>query len=242
MSKPAKYTLFVGAFVFAFTGVMHAAEPVLREFDAEKLNEYRQKDEYIYEEGIRFNIWDYLQRILQKFLNWLFKNFDIPNVQIPDSEAYAGLVVWLVAGIAAAFLVYIIFKGKWAWIFKGKKFKKTEKDYTVYQEDIHSINFADEIELAVAQKDYRKATRLFYLKALKLMSDDGMIDWQLNKTNEDYRREIKSQAIRDEFDYLSLAFEYVWYGEFQPSEELFLQTFEKFRAFNRRFTQEPLKA
>ena len=223
--------------------VYAAAEPVaVREFDAQKLEEYRQRSEYQYGESISFSFMEWWQRIAEKIARWLMEhlNLDIPIPTGADGLLFGRIVLWTVALLAAAFIVYLLFRGNWAWLFSGRRFRKKEeeKDYTVYDEDIHGINFTDEIDQAVQSKNYRKATRLFYLKSLKLLSDAGNIRWQINKTNTDYRREISSKVLREEFDYLSLAYEYVWYGEFEPTEETFLETFDRFRTFNNHFKPE----
>ena len=213
-----------------------ATEPVLREFDPEKLEAYKKDSAYRYEERIDFPFTEWMKRIGEMIDRWLkgLLNFDIPGGRATSGD----ILLWVLAALAVVAIVDIGFKGNWSWLFSGKNYRKPEKEYSVYTEDIHGINFTDEIEAAVQQKNYRKATRLFYLKSLKLLSDAGHIRWQINKTNTDYRREISSRAMRDDFDYLSMAFDYVWYGEFEPTEETFLETFGKFRSFNSRFQQE----
>lgn len=212
-----------------------ATEPVHREFKQQTIDKYKNDSDYDYIENFRFSVSEWLLKILDKISKWL--SGKIGPTTMPDGNPLPAmqLFLYIVAAIAVAAVIYLIFKGNWSVIFSGKKIKKKEEEYSVYDEDIHTINFNDEIETAVQQKNYRKATRLFYLKSLKLMADAGVIDWKLNKTNTDYRWEIKDKSMRAEFDYLSTSFDYVWYGEFEPTEEVFLQTFDKFRSFNKRF-------
>jgi len=218
-----------------------ASEPVRREFDPQKIEEYKNRSEYRYAERITFPFVEWLQGLLTKIAKWIDGWIDFGEIE--GGEHIGNFIIWIMAAIVVAAIIFIIFKGNWTWLFKGKKFKKAgEKDYSVYDEDIHNINFTDEIEASVNAKNYRKATRLFYLKSLKLLSDAGHIQWQINKTNTDYRREIKSLGMREEFDYLSTTFEYVWYGEFEPTEDRFLETFDKFRRFNSRFTTQNAEA
>lgn len=214
-----------------------AEEPVLRDFDPQKIEEYRNRSEYDYGERLQFTFWDWLERLGERISRLLreYFNFKFPEAGIDQGD----VILFIVAALAVAGIVFLIFKGKFGWLFSGRKFKTgKEPEYSVYEENIHDINFGDEIEQAVQSKNYRKAIRLFYLKSLKLLSDAGHIQWQINKTNTDYRREISHKDLREEFDFLSLAFEYVWYGEFEPTEETFLETFDKFRSFNNRFTPE----
>ena len=55
------------------------------------------------------------------------------------------------------------------------------------------------------------------------MSEKGIIEWDIEKTNSDYLYEIKNETRRDEFAYLSYLYNYIWYGEFELDEA----TFEK---------------
>lgn len=237
MRRSLRHTLlFLSAGLSA--GIARAAEePVLRDFDPQKIEEYRNRSEYDYGERLQFTFWDWLERLGERISRLLreYFNFKFPEAGIDQGD----VILFIVAALAVAGIVFLIFKGKFGWLFSGRKFKtRKEPEYSVYEENIHDINFGDEIEQAVQSKNYRKAIRLFYLKSLKLLSDAGHIQWQINKTNTDYRREISHKALREEFDFLSLAFEYVWYGEFEPTEETFLETFDKFRSFNNRFTPE----
>ena len=56
--------------------------------------------------------------------------------------------------------------------------------------------------------------RLLYLRSLKQLSDNGLINWQINKTNTDYISEIADNTQREAFKQLTLQFEYAWYGDF----------------------------
>lgn len=241
--RPLYTVLSATAFMASAGSVYAATEPVLREFDPKKIEEYKNRSEYQYGERLTFPFLDWLQRLGERIRRWLSEYFDF------DLPSGAGLstgdvLIYIVAGLAVAGIVYLIFRGNFSWLFSGRRFRKKQEDpeYSVYEENIHAINFADEIEQAVQTKNYRKATRLFYLKSLKLLSDGGHIQWQINKTNTDYRREISSKAMREEFDYLSLAYDYVWYGDFEPSEDVFLETFDRFRRFNNRFNPETAQA
>ena len=81
--------------------------------------------------------------------------------------------------------------------------------------------FDAEIRRAIDRKDYREAIRLLYLQTLKLLSDDGRIDWQLYKTPTEYIYEVKQEMLRTPFRNLTHGFLRVRYGNFPASESLF---------------------
>ena len=113
----------------------------------------------------------------------------------------------------------------------GRTSKELQK-YSLSQNDIHGISFDDAIEEAINDGNYRLATRLQYLQALKNLSDKGYIDWRINKTNSDYLAEISGRPFNNMFSRLTFNFEYTWYGEMQVSKEQFSDIRSQFQQFN----------
>ncbi len=93
-------------------------------------------------------------------------------------------------------------------------------------DNIHELNFEEEIKKALAEKDFRKAIRLRYLSALKKLSDEQVIHWRPGKTNLDYMSEVNVPQLKPDFNQLSYYFSYTWYGNF-PADELLYQKTEK---------------
>ena len=75
--------------------------------------------------------------------------------------------------------------------------------------------------------------RLLYLKCLKHLSDSGLIEWEIDKTNSTYIDEIKNQQQQASFRRLTLQFEYVWYGEFTIDRQVYNAIDSSFRDFNK---------
>ena len=94
-------------------------------------------------------------------------------------------------------------------------------NYSVHEDTIYGVDFDAEIRRAIDRKDYREAIRLLYLQTLKLLSDDGRIDWQLYKTPTEYIYEVKQEMLRTPFRNLTHGFLRVRYGNFPASESLF---------------------
>jgi len=184
----------------------YTLEIQLKKFDREIINEFKGDDNFIYEQppGERPN---FLKLLFQKLFQWL--------VVIFGNEEFAWLVLILmiiIGVVGLGFAFYGIFGiGKSIPVY-SKEFG--ELDYSVKDENIHELNFVEEIDLAVEQKDYKRAIRLVYLYALKLLSDQKIIEWTPSKTNHDYMYEIQDQGFQNRFSTLSYYFEYVWYGDF----------------------------
>ncbi|MEO1589378.1 MAG: DUF4129 domain-containing protein, partial [Bacteroidota bacterium] len=57
--------------------------------------------------------------------------------------------------------------------------------------------------------------RMYYLKGLQIMAERNIIQWQIQKTNQDYLREIRKsrKPLSERWRQLTYAFDYVWYGD-----------------------------
>ena len=150
------------------------------------------------------------ESLWQKFWTWVFKFFRfVESGGKPVSYAfYAILIVILIVAITK--LLGIRYQSLF---LKGSKTAKP--DFEIFDEDIHGINFDKEIKDAVKQENYRKAMRFLYIKFLKVLVDNELIEWEINKTNKDYRKEMKKSKFFSLFKYLTLVYEYAWYGEFE---------------------------
>ncbi len=71
--------------------------------------------------------------------------------------------------------------------------------------------------------DYRMALRYHFIMILKRMVARNIIKWDPDKTNTDYKYEIKSRALAEKFGQISSIYEYVWYGEFLLDSQRFAQ-------------------
>ena len=100
-------------------------------------------------------------------------------------------------------------------------------------EDIHAIDYAQSIAEAESEGRYRDAIRFHFLYSLKTMSDKGVINWNRNKTNVDYARELSTHALSGPFAQVRRIYEYAWYGEFDVSEADYRSLQPYFSTFNR---------
>ena len=99
----------------------------------------------------------------------------------------------------------------------------SEEEHIIKNEDIQQL-----IASALAQKDYRLAVRYYYLYMLQLMSEDDLIVWELQKTNEDYTQELQKQELVAPFATSTRLYNYFWYGEFPIDEAKYKKAEAKF--------------
>jgi hypothetical protein len=103
-------------------------------------------------------------------------------------------------------------------------------------EDIHAIDYAASIEAAEREGRYRDAIRFHFLRSLKLLSDRGHIQWNRNKTNVDYGRELAGHALSGSFEQVRRIYEYAWYGEFSVSEQDYVSLHPYFTGFDQKLS------
>lgn len=206
----------------------------VRKLDEKALNEYRKQPAFQYKETRQqLSWWD---RFWRWFWNWVSHLF-----RFNTGKGYGFLaILWdivqillLVGGLAA--LIFFIFKATgmdMRNIFLRKP-TVTPVPYSEFFEDINAIDFDAEIENAVAKHNYRFAVRLLYLKCLKQLSDSGLIDWKIDKTNNSYINELQPTGRAEAFGSLTRQFEYVWYGEFLIDGAVYNNIAHSFSNFNK---------
>jgi hypothetical protein len=199
----------------------------VKKFNANALNKFKADKDFNYNGNAvdDTSLWDI-------FWDWFWNAISKLFNRIP----FGGTIVkYFFLALFAGLLVYIIFKSLGIdaiQLLRGES-KKIGVPYSESLENIHEINFDDEIEKAISQHNYRLAVRLLYLKCLKQLSDNNLIQWQIDKTNSAYLHELTNPEQQQTFGSITKQFEYVWYGDFAIDKEAFgniNQLFQNFKA------------
>ena len=99
-------------------------------------------------------------------------------------------------------------------------------------ENIFDINYRKELEKAIANKNYRLAVRLMFLRQLKILSEKNIIQYKQERTNFDYLMQMHSSSYYRDFFRLTRNYEYVWYGKFELQPETFNVIKSEFENFD----------
>lgn len=116
-------------------------------------------------------------------------------------------------------------------IFSGRRRKKNATDES--HDSLQTENLDQKISEAAANGNYRFAIRYMYLKTLKHLSDDNVITLHAKSTNQDYIRQMYKHDSLPQFRQLTRIYEFVWYGEFDPTEGQFDIISTNFNRFNK---------
>lgn len=155
--------------------------------------------------------------LTKMLVNWVGKILS----KLFGSAFAAEYTVAVLVGIAVLLLLAVLW-----FIYKKRPelFMRSRKNplaYSVHSDTIYGVDFQEEIAAALTRGDYREAVRLLYLQSLKLLSDEGRIDWQPYKTPTEYIYEMKAEVLRVPFRKLTNGFLRVRYGNFDATEPTF---------------------
>lgn len=199
---------------------------ILRKFDGQSVKNYSKQKEFIYDDVVpeSQNLWD-------KFWIWVWRSIN----RVLANKIGGGVVKYILVALVIGIIVFIVIKliGLDFRFFTGKS-KTIEVPYQETLENIHEINFEEQIDKAIQDGNYRLVVRLLYLKTLKQLNDQNLINWLPEKTNQTYVSEIANEGIRRDFATLTNQFEYIWYGEFFIDKTSFEPIQQSFHQFNQR--------
>ncbi len=168
-----------------------------------------------------------------RLVNWLERQIDeLFNLGSRKKAAkYLNVVKLIFYGLIIVAVVYFIVRaimnGEGRWVF-GKRSDKKLIEHEDVETNIHIVDFDALIKEATTNNDYRLAVRYQYLNMLKKMSNYEIISYDPEKTNLDYTYEITDETLREQFQYTSYLYNYVWYGEFDINETQYQKAQESF--------------
>lgn len=166
-----------------------------------------------------------LQQLLSKFFNWLSDVFGF-DIDFIDYKTLEIIIYGLLAIGALYLLIRFLIENPISKVFKNEE--TTIEGFNYIEENITEIDFDKLIAQAVKSGNYRLATRYLYLKSLKILAKNKVIEWHYDKTNSDYLNEIKTEKAKQLFKRASYVYDYIWYGEFPVDEVLYQKNMSNF--------------
>jgi len=104
------------------------------------------------------------------------------------------------------------------------------------RQDIFKIDYDKDIQNAIAATDYRLAVRLLFLRLLRNLSVNDIIQYKQEKTNFVYLSELRSGPYYNDFFHLARNYEYIWYGKFDIGKDTFGAIKTDFENFDRKLS------
>ena len=185
------------------------------EFDTSIIKPYQSDSDYYYFKAeAEPDLWQKFKRWLNlqwnKFLDWLLSGIESGGVW-----EYIALILKIIVIIGIALLIIWLFNKYYTTRPKApnknqSQVNLSEEEELLIQKDLSTLAYE-------AEKDnnYRLASRYWFLNLLKHLKEKHFIDYQFQKTNTDYKNELRETRLKTDFTYASRFYEFVWYGDFK---------------------------
>ena len=192
-----------------------------RNFDETRISDLRSHPDldYSVDRSQGTTLWQRLRRWLKEFFMALFYAGSQNSIfKIMIYALLTGVLIFAGLKLLNANPVKII-----------QKKSSGAMPYEVIEDDIHTIPFEAQIEVAVLEGDYKLVVRLYYLFALKILADGQLINWIPGKSNLEYQYDLKDKSTKFHFRQLSNLFEYAWYGGYEVGPSISKRTVDNFK-------------
>lgn len=156
-----------------------------------------------------------------------------PDLSFLDTLFTIFKIVLVVLALAVViFIVYKLFLGKSALFVRSRKNIDTAID--IEEETISADKYDGLIKNAEGTKNFRLAVRYLYLQSLHQLAQKGYIQPGTEKTNYQYAGELRmaKPVLARPFADLTYKYEYIWYGEYMITEDMYYSLRSLFAAFN----------
>lgn len=189
-----------------------------------QIEEYKNNSDFSYEKSYEKG-----ESAWARFWRWLGdKLFGSKLAKLSMGQQKA--LQWILLGLVVASVVYFSLKNEIRTLWRrGNVGSGNESLRTEFIDlSASTSSLQSQLQKAIAAKNYKEAIRIYYTLALKQLSAAGLITLTINKTNSQYLYELPSGVVKAPFKLLTFYFEYVFYGDFEATENLFKKTEETY--------------
>jgi len=189
---------------------------VQKKFNTKSLNAYKTDKDFDYSESTTTQeptflerIFNWLSRQFLRFLEWFFG--------VKYAKGILANILMTLPYIIAALVLFLLIR-----FFINTQTKSIistahNKNIIHFSDDenlLQTDNLNELIYNAIEAKNYRLAVRYLYLLMLKNLKDKELIKWELQKTNEDYIKELSEKSLKKAFENSTRFYDFIWYGNF----------------------------
>lgn len=211
MSIRLKLLLFFFFLAFSSRG-LDGDSTLYRQPSSELLEELESNSSYDYNIGpVRGEGESWLDR-LRREIGYLLRRFWYGAV----SNVWSRTLLIVLGAVALLYILYrILGPDRIGLATNRKRNLDTSK---MVMEEIPEESLYQLLEKAERNKDWREYIHLQFHLLLRKLEASGHLKISPLKTSVDYRYEIKSETLAQQFAQLGRTFEYVWYGGFEADE------------------------
>lgn len=153
----------------------------------------------------------------QEFMRWLSDVINdtviaFSNLSLTDSLYFIAGVLLLMG------LCYIGWRNRERW-FAPLMSRRKQVAYAVSDDSIYGQDFDALLRQAWQDGNYGECVRLIYLRHLRRLSDNRLIDWQPRRTPDTYIAQLQPGADRDSLCRLTQVYVRVRYGHYPATRD-----------------------
>lgn len=130
-----------------------------------------------------------------------------------NRDLIGSIVLGFVIMLLLALLIYLILRHLKSADAKLEGFENMEYTLEEIDASLPESDLDRHLRLALERNDYRGAIRVYYILTLRKLDELGLIQWQIDKTNNAYLGELASHQHHPVFTRLTITYEVVWYGQ-----------------------------
>jgi hypothetical protein len=127
------------------------------------------------------------------------------------------LLLIILGAALIAFLIYYFFL-RYNANEKGAKIELEEEKNPM---EIPKSELERRLEGAISQENFREAVRIYFIFIIKELAEKEWIKWEKEKTNITYLIEMRQRPQYGLFNQTVIIFEWVWYGQYEVTEQDF---------------------
>lgn len=142
------------------------------------------------------------------------------------------LFFWAVAVFFIGFILYKLFYT--SGLFAKKNAKPAEPADKEQENLVAYSEYNALIYQAEVQNNFPSAIRYLYLQSLKKLADSELIIFSADKPNYSYIQELAGSSYQLPFSFLTLNYEYIWYGRFSIDGTRYKKLKQEFILFSKK--------
>ncbi|WP_417886224.1 DUF4129 domain-containing protein [Zunongwangia sp.] len=189
-----------------------------KNLDKQQIKNYQKDKEFQYiQEKQEKNWW-------QRFKEWLIQKLNQLASYLFEDYETSGLIATILKIIPYIILGFVLWLIVWLFMRLSPSVagldsvKKSTVNLNADEDIIKNADIQQLIKNAVENKQYRLAVRYYYLQVLKELDNLHFINYENQKTNEEYSSELKNEQLNTHFKKTTRIYNFIWYGDFSVSE------------------------
>lgn len=144
---------------------------------------------------------------------------------------------WIIFLLVMTVIIYGIFmlakENNFRW-FNRRSEQSPGDDPNILLQD--AVNFDEEIVKYQSEGNYRFAIRYLFLRLIHSATEKNIIQIRDSMTNTEIGRAFGQHPLASQFQYLAMAYEYVYFGDFSLNKEIFDSLKKKFDVFQEKIS------